>query len=472
MVMTADLTTRPAVELAAAIRRKEISSREVTTAVLERIDRIDGKVRAFVRRFDEQALAMADAADAATARGEDLGVLHGVPVSIKDMFAVEGQPMTLGSLLYKDNVQAQDSPAVARLRVAGAVFVGITNSPEFGMVGWTDNKVFGRTNNPWNLERISGGSSGGAAAAVAAGMGPLALGSDGGGSVRIPSCFCGIFGLKPTWNLIPKPGSPSGWSSMSHAGPHSRTVADAALMMDAVAGYEAGVAFSVERPVDSYVDEIRKPLGRLRVGWSPDMGYGIVDPEIARLVETAAMKFRDLGCEVEDAAPDWADLAGPQNPFLVLASAESAAGLGHLLDSNRDDLMDYTVRFLEHGLGYSVRDYVSAQARRAAMWEKLNVFFETHDLLLTPMLATVAFPHGEQPTHIAGVEVPPFAWSPFSTPFNLTGVPAATVPAGFNSEGLPVGLQIAGRAFQDHIVLRAAAAFEEAAPWADRWPEL
>ncbi|MEX2237464.1 MAG: amidase family protein [Dehalococcoidia bacterium] len=472
MVTTPDLTYMSATEMADAITRRELSSREVTQATLDRIDRVNPKINAVVTRMDEEALSMAAAADDATTRGESLGVLHGIPVSIKDLLGIKGVRATQGSLLYKDTIAEKDSPVVARLRRNGAVFVGMTNSPEFGMVGWTDNRVFGRTNNPWNVERIAGGSSGGAGAAVAAGMGPLAVGSDGGGSIRIPSAFNGIFGLKPTWNLVPKAGSPGGWTTMTHAGPMTRTVADAALMMDAIAGFDPAIPWSIEKPVASYVEEIKKPLGRLRIGWSRDMGYAAVDHEVGDLAEAAARRFSDLGCEVEEAYPDWSELAGPRSPFVALAAAETSVGLGPLLETNRDDLAEYTVRFIEAGKDANLTSYFAAQLDRAAMWEKLNAFFGKYDLLLTPALATVAFPHGEQPREIGGREVPPFAWSPFTTAFNLTGVPAASVPAGFNSEGLPVGLQIVGPAFQDHLVLRAAAAFEEAAPWAQHRPQL
>jgi aspartyl-tRNA(Asn)/glutamyl-tRNA(Gln) amidotransferase subunit A len=472
VVTTADLTFLPATEIAKAISNKQLSAREVTQSVLGRIDEVDGKVNAFVTRIDDEALKAAAAADEATARGESLGVLHGVPVSIKDLFEVKGVRCTQGSLLYKDSVAEKDSASVARLRRAGAIIVGTTNSPEFGMVGWTENKLAGRTNNPWNLERIAGGSSGGAGAAAAAGMAPLALGSDGGGSIRIPSCFCGIFGLKPTWNLVPKQGGPGGWTTLSHAGPMTRTVADAALMMDAIAGFEPGVAFSLAKPVESYSDEIRKPLGKLRVAWSPNMGYAAVDPEVASLAEAAARKFSDLGCEVEEADPDWAELAGPGSPFMAIAGVETYTGLSELVEQHKDELMDYTVAFVGAGQRYTAADYIKAHHDRVAMWEKLTTFFTKYDLLLTPALATVAFPHGQQPRQIAGVEVPPFAWSPFTVPFNLTGVPAATVPAGFNSEGLPAGLQIVGPAFQDHVVLRAAAAYEEADPWAHHRPQI
>jgi aspartyl-tRNA(Asn)/glutamyl-tRNA(Gln) amidotransferase subunit A len=472
VVTTTDLAFLPATDIAEAIRAKQLSAREVTQSVLDRIDEVDGKVNAFVTRMDDEALMSATAADDATGRGDSLGVLHGVPVSIKDLFEVKGVRCTQGSLLYKDSIAQKDSPSVARLRREGAIIIGTTNSPEFGMVGWTDNKVAGRTNNPWNLDRIAGGSSGGAGAAAAAGMAPLALGSDGGGSIRIPSCFCGIFGLKPTWNLVPKQSGTGGWATMSHAGPMTRTVADAALMMDAIAGYEPGVAFSFDKPVRSYSEEIAKPLGKLRVAWSPNMGYGIVDPEVASLAEAAAKKFSDLGCEVEEADPDWSEIAGPGSPFVTLAGVETYAGMADLVEQQGDKLMDYTVAFVGAGKRFTTSDYIAAQHTRVLMWDKLTRFFEQYHLLLTPSMATVAFPHGQQPRQINGVDVPPFAWSPFTTPFNLTGVPAATVPAGFNSEGLPVGLQIVGPAFHDHIVLRAAAAYEQAAPWADQRPSL
>ncbi|MPZ22681.1 MAG: amidase [Dehalococcoidia bacterium] len=472
MATSADLTHTPATELAADLRAKRVSSREIVRAILDRIDELDGQLQAFVTRMDDRAMAMAGAADDALARGEDLGIMHGLPVSIKDLLAIEGVRSTQGSLVYQDSIAMADSPAVARLLREGAVFIGMTNSPEFGMVGWTDNRVFGRTSNPWDTSRTAGGSSGGAGAAIAAGMGPLAVGTDGGGSIRIPASFCGIFGLKPTWNLVAKPGSQGGWPTTSHAGPMTRTVADAALMLDAMAGYEPGVAYSYHRPVASYSEEIAKPIGRLRIAWSPGMGYATVEPEVVKVAEAAALRFAELGCIVEEAAPDWSNLAGPLNPFATISSAETLTGLEDLLEVRRDQMMDYTIRVIDAGRNVTVTDYIRAQQIRAQLWEKLTAFFREYDLLLTPTLAVTAFPHGAPPGRIAGKEVAPFAWSPFTTPFNLTGAPAASLPVGFDSNELPIGLHLVGPAFQDHVVLRAAAAYEEAFPWASQRPPL
>ncbi|MPZ22621.1 MAG: amidase [Dehalococcoidia bacterium] len=459
-------------EMAAAMRSGEASSRELTRAVLDLIDSLDGSLVAFLTRLDDLAMAMAASADDAMARGENLGPLHGVPVGIKDMLHIEGVPNTQGSLIMKDTVAPRDSALVARLRRGGAVFAGTTNCSEFGIVAWSENKVVGTTCNPWDVSRTAGGSSGGSAAAVAAGILPLAAGTDGGGSIRIPASFCGAFGFKPTWNLVAKAGDRGGWSTIAHAGPITRTVADAALMLDVMAGYERGVAFSFEKPVASYRQEIDRPLEKLRVAWSPDLGFAAVDPEVARLSEAAARTFSDLGCEVEEATPDFVDLAGPAGPYARIAMPEANAALGPLLEDHRDEMMKYTARFLELSRDVTVVDYIGANYERVAMWEKLNEFFERYDLLLTPTLASVAFPHGQQPREIAGRSIPVFGWSPFCTPFNLTGAPAATVPVGLNSEGLPAGLQIIGPAFRDHVVLRAAAAFEQARPWAQLKPAI
>jgi Asp-tRNA(Asn)/Glu-tRNA(Gln) amidotransferase A subunit family amidase len=459
----------PATEAAAAVRSKRLSPVELTRALLDRIDAVNPALNAYVLVTHEMALQQAQAAEDAVMRGDPLGPLHGVPVSIKDLFDVAGLPTTKGSLVYKDNVASGYEYSVKRLLDAGAIHLGKTNTPEFGMLPTTENELFGATYNPWDITRTAGGSSGGAGAEVAAGLGPLALGSDGGGSIRIPASLCGIFGLKPTYGRVPR--KAGGWSTMTHRGPMTRTVSDAALMMDVIAGYEPEDPFSVPDYAGSYLAEVDRGIEGLRVGWSADLGYALVEPEVRDVCERAARRFEELGCTVEEATP------GFENPnadrtFIMLAASGDAVWLSELTDERRAQVGEPAHMFLAQGSKFTAMDYVRANDRRMALWHTMRRFHETYDLLLTPALSVTAFPVGQPPTHVGHDPFPPFGWSPFTAAFNLTGQPAASVPCGFDAQGLPVGLQIVGRAYADATVLRAARAFEQLQPWADRRPAL
>jgi aspartyl-tRNA(Asn)/glutamyl-tRNA(Gln) amidotransferase subunit A len=464
-----DFAWMTAIDIAAGVRRKQLSPVEVTTALLDRIDALNPALNAYVLVTRDMALEQARAAEDAVARGNELGPLHGVPVSIKDLFDVKGLPTTKGSLIYKDNVAKGYEYSAKRLIDAGAIHLGKTNTPEFGFLPTTENLLFGATYNPWDITRTSGGSSGGAAAQVAAGLGPLALGSDGGGSIRIPASFCGIFGIKPTYGRVPR--NPGGWSTMTHRGPMARTVSDAALMLDVIAGYEPGDPFSVPDHPGSFLDGIDRGVKGLRVGWSPDLGYALVDPAVRAVCERAAKRFEDLGCAVEEATPGFPNPSGDQT-FMILASSADAVWLSELSDAQREQLGPPARTFLEIGSKITAADYVRANNRRIDVWQSMQRFHERHDLLLTPSLAVTAFPVSQPPTHVGDQEFPPFGWSPFTVPFNLTGQPAASLPCGFDAQGLPIGLQIVGRAYDDATVLRAARAFEQLQPWEDKRPAL
>jgi aspartyl-tRNA(Asn)/glutamyl-tRNA(Gln) amidotransferase subunit A len=390
-----------------------------------------------------------------------------VPVSIKDLFDVKDLPTTKGSLIYKDRIATGYEFSVERLLGAGAVHLGKTNTPEFGFIPTTENELFGATRNPWDTERTSGGSSGGAASAVAAGLGPIALSSDGGGSIRIPASFCGVFGIKPTYGRVPR--NPGGWSTLTHRGPTTRTVADAALALDVMAGYEPRDPFSVPDYPGSFLAEVERGVAGLRVAWSPDLGYALVEPEVRAICEAAARRFADLGCEVEEATP------GFPNPstdltFFTLAATGDAVWLGELSDDERALIGEPARSFLEFGRQTTGADYFRANARRMALWQTMQEFHRRYDLLLTPTLSVTAFPIGKPPEKVADDPFPPFGWSPFTMPFNLTGQPAASIPCGIDSRGLPVGLHIVGRAYADSLVLRASRAFEELQPWEGRRP--
>lgn len=464
-----ELAWMPATDMAKAIREKRLSPVEVTRALLERVDALNPALNAYVLITHDMAMEQARRAEDAVMRGATAGPLNGVPVSIKDLFDVTGLPTTKGSLLYRDNIASSSEYSAQRLLDAGGVHLGKTNTPEFGFIPLTENRLFGATNNPWDLARTPGGSSGGGAAAVAAGLGPIALTSDGGGSIRIPASFCGVFGIKPTFGRVPK--KPGGWSSMSHRGPTTRTVADSALAMDVMCGYEPEDPFSVVDYPGSYLAEVDRGIAGMRVAWSPDLGYAHVDPEVRRICEAAARRFADLGCEVEEASPGFASPAADLT-FFTLAASSDAAWISDLTDEQRALLDKPAHDFLRFGLRTTGVDIARAERRRMAIWEKMRDFHRRYDLLLTPVLSVAPFPTGQEPTGLGGEELPAYWWMPFTQPFNLTGQPAASVPCGWDARGLPIGLHVVGRAYEDAVVLRAARAFEQLQPWAGRRPDV
>ena len=462
-----DFAWMEATEMAAAIRAKRLSPVDVTTALLERIERLNPALNAYCLTTPDMALMQAKEAEAAVIRGDALGPLHGVPVSFKDLFDVAGLPTTKGSLLYKDNIAAGWEIVAKRLIDAGAIHLGKTNTPEFGFIPMTENKLFGATSNPWDVMMTPGGSSGGAAAAVAAGLGPIALSSDGGGSIRIPASFCGVFGIKPTYGRVPR--SPGGWSTMTHRGPTTRTVSDAALALDVMSGHDAADPYSVIDYPGSFLDEVDLGIEGLRVAWSADLGFAPIEPEVRTLCEAAAKRFAELGCHVEEAAPGFGNQTAT---FFTLAATSDAVWLGELNEDELALLDDPARSFLAFGRKTTGVDYVRANAARMQLWETTQRFHKTYDLLLTPVTSCAAFPIGEPPTRIDGRDIAPFGWMPYTQPFNLTGQPTASVPCGLDSRGMPVGLHIVGRAFDDAVVLRAARAFEQLQPWAQRKPAM
>jgi len=460
-----------ATQLRRAIKNRKLSPVEIMDAVLERIDRVNPKINAYCTLAPESARAEAKKAERKARRGEPLGPLHGIPVSIKDLAFTRGIRSTGGSRMYEHFVPAEDTAFVARLKEAGAIVIGKTNTPEFGWIGITTNPVFGTSLNPWNTGRTTGGSSGGAAAAVAACLGPLAQGSDGGGSIRTPSSFCGVYGLKPTFGRVPQsPGFPGLWEGLSCAGPITRTVADAALMLEVMSGYDERYYYSIPQPAPSYTRAVKGDLSLkgLRVAWSPDMGYATVDRQVRRITTAAAKVFGTLGCALEEAHPDAAD---PQPAFSTQVSAAVAAQLYDELPKWGKQFDPALAAFVERSKDITARDYVKARMQHMAYWEKMRVFFQKYDLLLTPVLAVPPFPTGIYgPTEINGKKVSSIAWMPFTYPFNITGQPAASIPCGFTDDGLPIGLQIVGRKYDEMTVLKASAAFEQAQPWADKYP--
>lgn len=471
---TETLCYTPATELARMIREKEMSPVEIVDAFLARIDEVNPKLNAYVTVIGDKARAAAKQAEADVQSGKKLGPLHGVPVSIKDLALTEGVRTTFGSKVHENFVPDYNEPTVERLLGAGAINLGKTNTPEFGWLAITDNDVFGRTNNPWDVERTSSGSSGGAAAATAAGLAPISLGSDGGGSIRHPAAFCGLFGIKATFGVVPRDSQAAGWPTLSHSGPLTRTVADGALALDTLAGYDARDLHSAPMAPQNFLANLKRDMKGVRVAWSSDLGGAEVEPDVRTLFEAATSAFEEVGCDLRPGHPDFGDV---RETFKMTMFPEAVAGELRFIDDKGASKMnaDFT-KFIWKRRDILARDYLTAQEDRRKMYGRVATFFSDVDLLITPTMAVVPFKHprdmSEYPHTVNGVEVTSTGWHPFTFPFNLTGQPAATVPCGFTEAGLPVGLQIVGRKYEDLLVMQAAAAFEEARPWADRRPQL
>lgn len=457
-----------ALDLARMIREKEISPVELVEDTLTRQEALEPALNCFVTRTPEVALAAAKRAEQAVFNGDDLGSLHGLPISVKDLISMANVPWTFGSKPFAKNIGSVDAPSVARARAAGAAIIGKTTTSEFGCKGTGDSPLTGITRNPWNLDKTPGGSSAGAGASVAAGLTPFALGTDGGGSIRIPSSLCGLFGIKAQFArvpLFPVPATPT----LAHVGPLTRTVRDAALLLGTISGHDRRDPFAVAAPVPDYLGACGQSIKGMRIAWSPTFGYARSDPEIVQICETAARSFEQMGCTVE-----LVDAPIGAEP-LDLWTAEFYGGVGtklkDILNDSADQLDPAVVTLLSRALDSSIEDYFKLLFSRYEFRETVREFFEKYDLLLSPVLPVAAFD--------VGLNVPPgwedrnaVSWVYFTYPFNATGQPAASVPAGFTKSGLPVGLQMVGRINSEVDIFRAAAAFEEAHPWADKKPQL
>ncbi len=459
--MTDDLALLPATALIKGYREGTLSPVEATRAALDRIEKHNGTLNAFNLVDAEGALAEARRSEERWRVSAPRGRLDGVPVSIKDILLTEGWPTLRGSkTIDPDQVWDEDAPAVARLRENGAVILGKTTTPEFGWKGVTDSPLTGVTRNPWNPELTPGGSSGGASAAVAAGMGPLAVGTDGGGSIRIPAGFTGIFGIKPSFGRVPAyPASP--FSTVAHVGPMTRTVGDGALMLTVLAEPDARDWYALPYDGTDFSNGLEDGIEGLTVAFSPTLGGHRVDPEVADLVLAAVRRFETLGAKVEEAEPELPDCGEIFRPHWFAGAAKLLSGF----TEEQKALMDPgLVEIAKQGAAFSLMDYLTAMKQREDLGIALRRFHETYDLLLTPSLPITAFAAGleEPPSDTEGRWVD---WTPFTYPFNLSRQPAASVPCGLTRSGLPTGLQIVGPLYGEALVLRAARAYETDQPF-------
>jgi Asp-tRNA(Asn)/Glu-tRNA(Gln) amidotransferase A subunit family amidase len=457
--------------LGRAIASQEVSAVEVLDAIVACVEVVNPQVNAIVTLVTENAREEARAVDARVAAGETGGPLCGVPASIKDLIETKGIRTTFGSLLRQDFVPEHDAVLVERVRAARCPIFAKTNTPDHGGKFAADNMVFGATNNPWDLSRSPGGSSGGAAAQVAAGMGPLAVGNDGGGSIRVPASMCGVYGLKPQFGRIPSWPRHNGWYTLNHEGPITRTVRDAAALLDIMAGPDDRDWLSLPDQPGSYLQACDGDVKGMRVAWSPTPGYGRVDPAVLERCQAAARTFEELGCIVEEASPH---LPNVDQIFLGMIVPRLLVQFEQDFPPGFAEKLDPVVQsFLPLAEQMTTRDVFAAIYGEYAVHDLLVAFFQQYELLLTPTIATPPYASGIfGPSEVAGEPISSPLEPFFTHPFNLTGQPAASIPVGFTDSGLPVGLQIVGRRFAEKTVLRASACFEAARPWADYWPAL
>lgn len=457
-----------AIALRDAMLKKEISALEVMHDCLARQEQSEPRLNSFVTRTPEIALAAARSADECLMRGQPAGALHGLPISVKDLIAIGGVRQTFGSRVMTDHVALCDAPAVARIKAAGACIVGTTTTSEFGCKAVGDSPLTGVTRNPWNTTKTPGGSSCGAAASVAAGVTPFALGTDGGGSIREPSSFTGLFGIKAQFGRVPVfPASAT--PTLAHVGPLARTVRDAALLLGAISGLDARDPFSIAAGVPDFLGACGQPVKGMKLAWSPTLGYAKPDREIVTITERAVRAFEAMGCEIINL--DEAFGSDPISMWMAEFYAGVGTRLNHAMCHSRDLLCPAVAALLDKALDQSLLDYYTKVFERYQFREKVRTMFDGFDLLLTPTVPVCAFD--------VEVNVPPqFAdrnacsWQYYTYPFNLTGQPAASLPVGFTASGLPVGLQLVAKLHCETNIFRAAAAYEDMHRWTAMAPQV
>ena len=475
-----DICFMSACEMVEKIKTQELTSQEIIETIIERIQKINPIINAYCTPTLELAREMAKEADERVKEGKKLGTLNGIPISIKDETEVEGIRTTFGSKIFENNKPRRDDIVVKRARNADTVILGKTNTPAFGFKGETDNLIFGVTKNPWNLERTPGGSSGGAAAAVTSGLSPLAIGSDGGGSIRIPSSFCGTYGLKPTFGRVPQSTMLLfGYlGTLVHKGPIVRFVKDAALLLDVLVGEHFTDRYSLPKPNYSYLEKLNDKPRKLRIGYSLDLGFAeALDPIVEKSVLDAIQKFEQLNWSVEKSK---IKVKNPEPLFWTLW----ASGFGHtfqpFLKKWKDKMDPDFVEIIKIGLNYSPVDLKMAEVQREMIYINISRLLKDFDIIITPTVACPAFEIGKSGIYdretmksdifINQKRVSMLGWLSFTYPFNISGHPAASIPCGWTSDGLPIGMQIVGKRFDELTVLQASKAFEDMSPWQDKKP--
>lgn len=450
-----------AVDIVEKLKGGEISAVELVEECLEKIERLNPKINAFVT-LNEKAVDEARNVDPNSP-------LAGLPVAIKDNVETKGIRTTYCSKLYENYIPEEDAVLVERLKKAGAVILGKTNMPEFGLIAYTDNPLFGPTRNPFDLSKTVGGSSGGSAAAVAAGILPVASGNDGGGSIRIPASFCGLYGLKPSFGRVPCHPSMPIFVGLHSEGFLTRYVEDTALMLDLVKGRDIRDMHSLPDDGVSYLKAIEEQPDGVKIAFSPDLGYATVDSEVEEIVRKAAFRLEKFG-EVEEVKLNAPSLESELVTKVVL---EVVTFMGERMEEWEKVAFPPYLGFMALAQSLTYKEYIKIEERKMELWKALRSVFEEYDYLITPTVACKPFEIGKlSPDEIDGKPITPIGWMPFTYPFNFTGQPAASIPAGFNKEGLPVGMQIVGKHYDDVGILKISKAFQDISPWQDKYPEL
>jgi amidase len=466
-----ELCFKTATELRGLFKARTVSAREVVRAHLDQIALVNPKVNAICTLVAEQALEEADRADQRAARGSSLPLLHGLPVGIKDLVATRGIRTTYGSPIYRDYIPDQDDLIVERLKAAGAVIVGKTNTPEFGAGSQTFNQVFGETTNPYDTTKTCGGSSGGGAVALACGMIPIADGSDLGGSLRNPASFCNVVGFRPSPGRVPLWPAQLPWQTLSVLGPMARTVEDTALLLAALAGPDSRSPLSLSQPGNMFLTSLERDIRGTRIAWSADLGRYPVEPDVVSICKRSLSVFSDLGCRIEEAHPDFSDA---DDVFQTLRAWMFAFSHGEELKQYRNLMKDTVIWNTEQGLSLTGMDIARAQAKRADLYQRVREFMERFEFLVLPVSQVSPFPVEERwVREINGIEMKSYIdWMATCYAITLTSLPAISVPCGFTAQGLPIGLQIVGRRQSDLDLLRMAYAFEQATRVGDNRPSL
>ena len=467
-----ELIWMTAVEQSEKIRAGDVSAREVAMAHLEQIDLVNPTLNAIVTYQPERALGLARDADERQARGEALGTLHGLPIAHKDLFQTRDITTTWGSPIFSDHIPDSDDLIISRLKAAGCVTVGKTNVPEFGAGSQTFNPVYGATRNPYDLGRTCGGSSGGAAVALAAGMIPIADGSDMGGSLRNPASFCNVVGFRPSPGRVPNYPKLDGWSTLGVSGPMGRTVQDVALMLQAIAGYDRRSPIAIRGSGTMFARPLERDFAGVRLAWSPDLGLLPVEEEVIQTINAQLPVFSDLGCQLEQAAPDFRDA---YDVFHTLRAWSFELAHADNFDKYGQDQFKETIRWnVAQGKDLSARQISRAQVKRTELYQRVREFLDTYEYLLLPTAQVPPFPlDWEYPEAVDGVEMATYIdWMMSCAFITLTGLPAISAPCGFSDGGLPVGLQIVGRPGADFSVLQLAYAYQEATRFYQRRPAI